>query len=199
MQLRFNPPKQRRKQLESAEKLFAIIDRDKEYPLEFVIFYITGFSPQDLSFQQLIKGNELAEDLQIFISRLSAQLALPASGQKQKIYTIEELAKELDVSTKTIDRWRKRGLPVRKFVFDDGKKRLGFSQSSVDIFLKTNPELITNAKNFTRLANKERKLVIKKAVELTAKASLSRYQIIEKIAAQLGKAHEISIYQRPRR
>ena len=41
MQLRFTPEKKRRKQLDAAEKLFAIIDKDKEYPFEFVFFRIT--------------------------------------------------------------------------------------------------------------------------------------------------------------
>ena len=48
MQLRFTPEKKRRKQLDAAEELFAIIDKDKEYPFEFVFFRITGFNLKSL-------------------------------------------------------------------------------------------------------------------------------------------------------
>jgi len=33
MQLRFTPETKRRKQLDAAEKLFAIVETDKEYPI----------------------------------------------------------------------------------------------------------------------------------------------------------------------
>lgn len=194
MQLRFTPQKQRRKQLDSAEKLLALIDKDKEYPFEFVCFHITGFHPKALPEHKPIKGDELADDLRIFISKLSGRLAIPAAEQKQKVYTIEELAKAFGVSTKTVHRWRKRGLIARKFVFDDGKKRLGFLQSALDRFLKENPDFIAKARNFARLTNKQKQLIIKQARELAAKTSLSRYQIIEQIAAKIGKVHETVRY-----
>ena len=109
VQLRFTPLKNRQKQLESAEHLFEIIEKGKEYPFDFVCFRITGFHPKALPAGELIKGDELAEDLQVFISKLSSRLARPVREQKEKIYTTEELADLCEVSTKTIGRWRKRG------------------------------------------------------------------------------------------
>ncbi|MHC4459443.1 MAG: sigma factor, partial [Planctomycetota bacterium] len=194
MQLRFTPQNKRQMQLDSAEKLLAIVDRDNEYPFEFVFFRITGFHPKGLPELQPIKGDELAEDLRIFISKLSGQVAQPVAEQDQKVYTIEGLAETFDVSTKTIDRWRKRGLTARKFIFDDGKKRFGFLQSAVDKFLKKNPTLIAKAKNFTRLTKKEKQLIIKQAAALAAKGTMSRYQIINQIVAKVGKVHETIRY-----
>jgi RNA polymerase sigma factor (sigma-70 family) len=194
MQLRFAPQRKRHKQLVSAEKLFAIINHDKEYPFEFVCFKITGFRPKGQTARELVKGSELIEDLPIFIAKLSAQVAPPASQQQEKIYDIEQLAAALGVSTKTINRWRKRGMLARKFVFDDGVKRLGFFQSTVDKFIKANPDLAAKAKTFTRLTKKQKHQIIKQASSLAAKANLSRYQIIEKIAAKTGKAHETIRY-----
>ena len=194
MQLRFTPQKKRRKQLDSVEKLLAIIEKDKEYPFEFVCFRITGFHPKNLPEQQLIKGDELADDLQIFISKLSGQLARPVAEQKQKIYTIEELATELGVSTKTIRRWRKRGLIALKYIFNDGIKRFGFTQSAVQKFLKANPTLTDKAKEFNRMTNRQKQSIIKRAVTLTAKGKMSRYQIIEQIAAKIGRSHETIRY-----
>ncbi len=194
MQLRFTSQKKRRKQLDAAEKLLVLIDKERQYPFEFVCFRITGFHPKGLPEQLLIKGDELAEDLRIFISKLSGQVAQTVAEQNQKVYTIEELAVVFDVSTKTIHRWRKRNLIARKFIFDDGKKRFGFLQSAVNKFLKVNPNLIANAKSFTRLTNKQKQLIIKQASALAAKTTMSRYQVIEKIANQIGKVHETIRY-----
>jgi RNA polymerase sigma factor (sigma-70 family) len=194
MQLRFTPEKKRLKQLEAAEKLFTIIGREKEYPFEFVCFRITGFHPTGPGADELIKGDVLLEDLQIFISSLSGWLARPVDEQKQKIYTVEELAKNLGVSKKTIHRWRDRGLLAKKFIFNNGRKRLGFLQSTVDKFLKDNPLLIAGAKKYARLTYKQKQKIINRAAKLTADTNLSRYQIINKISAEMGKSHETVRY-----
>src|SRR4030042_1761149 len=92
MQLRFTPQKKRRKQLDAAEQLLAIIDKDKEYPFEFVCFRITGFHLQTDAEVPLIKGDELLEDLRVFITKLSGRLAQTGAQQDQKIYTPPALA-----------------------------------------------------------------------------------------------------------
>ena len=43
IQLRFTPREKRPSQLDAAEKLFGIIEKDTEYPFEFVCFKITGY------------------------------------------------------------------------------------------------------------------------------------------------------------
>jgi len=194
MQLRFTPEKKRRKQLDAAEKLFAIIDKDKEYPFEFVCFRITGFHLKSTNEDELIKGYELLEDLRIFISKLSGRLARPVNEQSQKINSIEELATTVGVSTKTIYRWRKQGLVARKYIFDDGIRRFGFLQSTVDEFLSAHPELAGKAKNFTRLTDQQKQQIVKQAVKLAAGTNLSRYQIIDRLSAKTGKCHETIRY-----
>ena len=192
MQLRFTPEKKRRKQLDAAEKLVAIIDKDKEYPFEFVCFRITGFNLK--SETELIKGDELLEDLRIFISKLSGKLALPVTEQSQKIYSIRELMKNVGVSTKTLYRWRKQGLVARKYIFEDGIRRFGFLQSSVDEFLSAHPDLAGKAKNFSRLTDQQKKQIVKQAVKLAAGTNLSRHKIIDRISAKTGKCHETVRY-----
>ncbi len=194
MQLRFTPQRKRKKQLEAAERLLAIVDPAKEYPFEFICFRITEYRPKDNFEYPVIKGDELAEDLRVFVSKLSNQIAAPVSGQDEKVYSIEQLAKMQGVSTKTIHRWRKRGLTARKFVFEDGKKRLGFLQSAVDEFFEENKELIDKAKTFVRLTDKQKQAIIKLTAELASKSTLSRYQIIERISAKFGKVHETVRY-----
>jgi len=190
MQLRFTPAAKRRKQLDAAEKLYAIIKADKDYPFEFVFYRITGFQHKEPVRQGMIEGDALLDDLRIFITALSGQIAPPVRAQREKVYTVEELAEALGISMKTVGRWRKRGLIARKFIFQDGIKRLGFLKSTVDRFLKANPEFAARARTFSRLSAAQKKQIIKRAVKLAAKSDISRHNVINKIAADIGRSPE---------
>jgi RNA polymerase primary sigma factor len=190
MQLRFTPEGKRRAQLEAAEKLYARIDKDKQYPYDFVCFHITGFQPKGPFEQEIVSGSDLQADLQIFIAKLSGKLAVSVAQEGERVWTIEELALKFNVSTKTINRWRPRGLLARKFVFDDGTHRLGFLESAVERFARENPELVACAGQFRRLTDVQRQQVIRQARSLAAKTSQSRHQITGRIAEKLGIARE---------
>ena len=194
MQLRFTPENKRRKELAAAEKLYALIDDTKQYPFDFVCYHITGFNSKDSYDKELLEGKALLDDLELFIARLSGKLAEPVAEQTERVYTIEELSEQFDVSTKTVGRWRRRGLLARKFVFEDGAHRFGFLESTVETFKQDNAELVARARDFRRRTGKERQQVIRSARSLAAKASLSRYQIIEQISRKLGLAHETVRY-----
>ncbi|MHC4186979.1 MAG: sigma-70 family RNA polymerase sigma factor [Planctomycetota bacterium] len=193
-QLRFTPLDKRQKEVDAAEDLLSIIEPDKEYPFEFVCFKITGYHPKTGFGKELIKGDVLSQDLRIFIAKLSGDVGSHVRQQPEKVYTLEELAEKFSVSTKTVNRWRKRGLVARKFINDDYKKRLGFLKSSVDKFVEQNPELIMKAKDFKRLSEKEKELIIKKATELGSKEDMSRHQVMDSISEQLGRSHEAVRY-----
>ena len=51
--------------------------------------------------------------------------------------TLEEISRQLNVSTKTISRWRKRGL-IGLPVLYNGRRQVGFLPSLVDPFLTAN-------------------------------------------------------------
>jgi len=194
MQLRFTPEKKRRKQLDAAEQLFAVVEPGKEYPFDFVFFRITGFNLKIRDAGELIKGDQLLEDLRVFIAKLGGKLARPVAEQTETIYTVAELADHIGISTKTIYRWRKRGLIPRKYIFPDGVRRLGFLRSKVDDFIKANPEIVARAKGFGRLTERQKQQIIRQAARLSADENLTRHQIIEKISAKTGRAPETVRY-----
>jgi RNA polymerase sigma factor (sigma-70 family) len=190
MQLRFTPEPKRRAQLEAAERLYCLVDPQKQYPYDFICFHITGFQPKGNPEPEIMAGRDLLDDLQVFISKLSARLALPAGQASEKVHTIEELAARFKVSAKTIHRWRKRGLLARKFIFDGGARRLGFLESAVERFVRENPSFVASAGTFRRLTDSERQQAIRQARSLASKSSLSRHQIIKQVAQKLGIAQE---------
>ena len=194
MQLRFTPEPKRRAQLAAAERLYALIQADKQYPYDFVCFHITGFYPTGGLEQQLMNGRDLLDDLQIFIAKLSSRLATPVARETEKVHTIEELAKRFEVATKTIHRWRKRGLLARKFVFDDGTHRFGFPESTVEKFVQDNPDLVADARRFRRLTNAQRQQAVRLARSLASRTGLSRHRIALQVAGKLGISQETVRY-----
>ena len=65
-----------------------------------------------------------------------------------KDVTVDELARQFRISTKTVSRWRRRGLVSRRFRFD-GRRRVGFLQSSVTRFVTQNEERVRRAAGAT--------------------------------------------------
>lgn len=125
---------------------------------------------------------------------MSNQAAPHIKEQGQKVYSVDELAEFLDVSTKTIHRWRKRGLVARKFIFEDGENRIGFLESSVKQFLDANGTIIAKAKKFARLTNKEKQQIIKEAAKLAVNGQMSPHQIIVHLALKTARAVETVRY-----
>ncbi|MHB0946265.1 MAG: sigma-70 family RNA polymerase sigma factor [Sedimentisphaerales bacterium] len=190
METGFASKAQQLKQLAAAEDLYRIAEQGKSYPYEFVCFKITGYrSKSDLS-QQIIEGGDLLRDMPIYILKASARLKLPAGRQNEKIYSIDELSEKLNVSTRTIERWRKRGLLCRKYLFEDNVLRLGFSEPIVEKFVAANPELTASAAKFSNLSNDVKNQIIEMAGRLDAEGGSSRTAIIKKIAAHFGRAAE---------
>ena len=84
---------------------------------------------------------------------MSDAAGVPAEAAGETVLTVEELAKRFSVSTKTISRWRRQGLISRRFVMD-GRKRVGFLQSSVDRFVERNQERVQRGSQFSQLTRK---------------------------------------------
>jgi RNA polymerase primary sigma factor len=194
MQLRFTPESKRRAELEAAERLYTLIREDKQYPFDFVCYHITGYHPKGDIEQELMNGRDLLDDLQVFIAKLSGRLATPVVQEHEPVYAIEDLAERFDVSTKTINRWRKRGLLARKFVFADGARRFGCLASVVERFVQENPDLVARAARFRRLTDTQRQQAVRQARNLASRTTMSRHRIIRQVAEKLAVARETVRY-----
>jgi len=193
-QMRFATESQKAKQLDAAEGLLKLLDEGREYPLEFVCYHITGFRPKGEWAQDTIHGNDLINDLREFATGLSELVCRDIREVDGKVYSINELAEKLGVATKTINRWRKRGLISRKYLFADGKKRLGFSQASWSEFENENRDTVDRAKGFTQLSGQQKDEIISTARAIAAKGEMGRRTAIDQIAKQTGRARETVRY-----
>lgn len=189
-ELKFAPVKRQHKELIAAVDLLTIIEPNRRYPLEFICFKITEYRPrQDMS-GILIDGDQLANDLRIFIDRISTKLTIPAADQNEKIYTIDDLCQKFSVSRKTVQRWRKKGLVGWMYLFPNNKKAIGFLESSVDKFIDDNRLSTQKAGSFTKLTKEQKAGIVESAKQFAADSKTSRHQIIMRIAEHADRSRE---------
>ncbi|HPD47694.1 MAG TPA: sigma-70 family RNA polymerase sigma factor [Anaerohalosphaeraceae bacterium] len=188
--LRFAPVRQKERELARAEDLLQIVRPDGEYPFDFVCYKITGFRPTGPDADVIIPGTELIRALNVFISWTNREVAPPLPAPDEAILTVDDLARRFGVSTKTIHRWRWRGLRGRLYVFDGGRKKLGFSRSAVERFVEENRELVEKAGQFKQLTRAEKERIVEQAVAMAERGVRSRHQIVMRLAAETGRSRE---------
>ena len=159
-QVRFAPREKKLEQVSQAERLLAELDPKRTYTYEYLCYRITHYRPEayrDVRFS----GRQASHDLYLFVEDLSDAANVPAEAAGEQVMTVEQLAGQFRVSTKTISRWRRLGLVSRRFVMD-GRKRVGFLQSAVDRFLAENAGKVERAGQFSQLSRAERDLILRR-------------------------------------
>jgi RNA polymerase sigma factor (sigma-70 family) len=189
-QVRFSPPSRRQEQLVRAEKLLTEIDLNRQYPYQFICYRITEFRP-DSHPDLLIDGHELEHDLCLFIEALSQFTpAVPIEAVPEPVLTLEEVSKRLNVSTKTISRWRQKGLVGGRRIMRDGRRQVGFAQSVVDRFVSANPDLVERSSRFSQVSDDEREDILRRARRLARVGGGSLTEVSRRIARRLGRSAE---------
>ncbi len=186
-QIRFAPRAKKLQQVEAAERLISEIDPHKTYPYDYICFRITGYRPEAAA-QTKIAGTDLLHDLRLLVEQLSDSADMAAENIGEQVLTVEELAKQFNVSTKTISRWRELGLVSRRLVFD-GRKRVGFLRSSVDRFVRKNQERVARGSRFSQLTDEQRQDIIDRARRL-AVAGGGQSEISRRLAKRAGRSVE---------
>ncbi|HEV2971743.1 MAG TPA: sigma-70 family RNA polymerase sigma factor [Pirellulales bacterium] len=190
-QVRFAPREKKLEQVNRAEKLLAELEPARTYTYEYLCFRITDFRPESHPNQKL-SGGETIHDLRLFVEDLSDAANVRAEAAGEQVLTVEELSKRFNVSTKTISRWRQQGLVSRRFVFD-GRKRVGFLQSSVERFASQNEERVRRGAQFSQLSDTERNAIIDDARRL-AHAGGCPADVTRRLARRTGRSVETIRY-----
>src|SRR3954466_5219152 len=107
-QMPFTPHDSRAVKIDAAEALLHSLDRSKAYPLDFVIYRITGYHPKKVD-EGLLAGSALQHDLGLLIEQVSESLDLHTAASSDPVLAIEDVTKKFNVTSKTIQRWRRRG------------------------------------------------------------------------------------------
>jgi len=190
-QVRYAPRDARLEQIAKAEQLLDELDLGQEYRYQDLCFKITAYRPEmypDL----LVTGQEAAHDLRLFIEDVSDSANIKAESSPEQVLTVEEVSERFKVSTKTVDRWRNRGLVSRRFMFGN-RKRIGFLKSSLERFVARHAGDVQRGGQFSQMTEDERNEIVVRARRL-ARAGGCPAEISRRIARRTGRAIETVRY-----
>ena len=184
----------RKDYVDNAESLLKILDLDQEYPWEFVMFRLTGFRPVAGSSVKPMTGKSLQGDLLNLMLDICDSFTLRTTDYDEPTHDTACLARRFHVSTKTIQRWRRRGLPARRLVFPDSKRRVAFLDSSLQWFVKDRRSQIRRSVDFSQMTGQERGDIIRRARRLAAVTHCRLSDVVKHLAARSGRAMETIRY-----
>ncbi len=189
-QLRFVPPATRERQMLAAEQLIEDVEEDRLYPPTFVTWRITSYRPEDADDEATLVGAALIGDLVSFIQRLSDGLELPLNWEGRTALSIDDVARRLEISPKTVQRSRRSGLVFHYLIVPGEGKRLCCFEDALERFTHRHQEQLDHAAGFTRLSDDELKQIIAQARALRAQTEISLHQAARQLAKQHSRAHE---------
>jgi RNA polymerase primary sigma factor len=192
-QVRFAPPARRMDQLARAEQLLTEIDPERDYPYQYICYRITDYRPQTHG-ELVLRGEDLAHDLGLLIAELANSMpAVPIETVAEPVMTLEEISRKLNVSAKTINRWRKRGL-IGLPILQNGRRQVGFLPSLVDPFLSANQRRVERGSRFSQLSENEKEEILKRARRLSRLGRGTLTEISRRIGRRLGRSPETVRY-----
>ena len=140
----------------------------------------------------VVSGAEAVHDLRCFVEDLSDNADISVENAGEEVWTVEDVSKRFNVSSKTVSRWRDRGLVSRRFRFG-GRKRVGFLRSSVERFVTKHSEDVDRGSQFSQLTDGEREKLIYRARRL-AKAGGCPTEISHRLARKFKRSPETVRY-----
>jgi hypothetical protein len=187
-QLLYAPLVRRAAAVRHAEQLHDEIEEDQNYPIDFVVYRLTErrVPPEE---NVMLVGEAILPDLRLLIDALSRSFESTDDDADKDMKTTREWAQELAVSTKTIARWRDRGLRWRWGV-RSGKPAVLIARSAIDRFDERFDGIVSNASAFTRLSEDEADRLLRRIRRLATATNVSPQAIFAHLAKRTGRSVE---------
>ncbi len=176
--------------MDAAEALIADIDPALAYPEDFITFRITGYRPDAGSEPHLVPGDAVRGDLGRFVQLLSATLELKSTRHDARAIPLGDVAQQLGVSTKTIQRYRQQGLVCHHVKFEDGQVRLACYEDALQRYITPRREQLSRAGEFSRLGTEREEAIVQSARILHAETRCSLNEAALQLAERFDRAHE---------
>lgn len=186
-QMAFSPAGVREAQTRAAEAFVREIDPAKLYAWPDIVARITGYRPKNGPTES-IAGLALRHDLCVLIEEVFGTLGRKTTDVAEPVLSIDDVVERFNVTSKTIQRWRKRGLVSRLFVFPDGRTRVGFLLSSVEAFIADNKDTVRRGANFSQVDAGERDLILRHARRLAGKCRCCSREIARRLGRRFGRS-----------
>ena len=193
-ELALSPWRHRLHHITGIIRTVSLIDAQRDYPFSFIAFQVTGFRPRGTDVDTLLGGKALVEDLVDLAELLTEAHPLPMSALVGTAMDAERIATRFKVSTKTISRWRRRGLVGCWYQTTDGGRRLLFTTRAVQCFVARNLDLVRRGASFKLMDDAERARIVRRARELAADGQTSLHSVTLQLAEETGRAIETIRY-----
>jgi hypothetical protein len=176
-----------RRQIQAAEDLIPTIDARADYALCDALQRIFGAEIAAAA-GEIVSGRALRADLATLVLELSARVAMRPDERPGGSATPEELAREIGVASKTLQRWRRAGLCAH-WVFDHGKQRVEIYRASLERFAADHPSEFARARSFRRFDADERSTLLDEARALLERGT-SLNLAAKQLALRCNRSHE---------
>jgi hypothetical protein len=186
-ELRYTPRDALRRCVERTESLAMEIDAETTYPMEWVVFRVTGYRPKDAPDEMLV-GEALIADLSALLEHLCDALGLAEDELTGGWYSVDELAERWSVSRRTIERYRRQGLVARRYQLASGAARLGFSAAVVERFEEGRGERLERAASFERIGEAEQAWLYSRALRYRKRLDWKLAKIAERLSQRTGRS-----------
>ncbi len=180
----------RRRQMDAAEQLAREVDSTRTYPEDFVRYRITGYRPESTGPPAMLVGEALVGDLVALVQRLSHTLDLPLDHDDRSAVSLADVASRLRVSSKSLQRYRRRGLVCHYVTFTDGVKRLACFEDVLQRFIEQHRKKLDVAADFSRVNHSIEEKIITEAAALRQSRKLTLSAAAKELAKKHGRAHE---------
>ena len=134
----------------------------------------------------------LQHDLRLLAEDFTDAANLNSDDVIEPVYTVKTLGTHLQVSSKTISRWRNNGLVSRKIIID-GRKRVAFLASTVDRFVTQNRHRVERGERFSQLSKSEKMDILDQARKLAA-AGACPSEVAKRLADHFSRSIETIRY-----
>lgn len=173
--------------LDRLEDLLHDIDSDGTYPIDWLVYRVTGVKveggPGD---PEVVRGDLLGRDLVSLIEELDRRIG-PMPFDPERHLDGEEAARRLGVSRRTLQRWRQLGLVSRRLRHADGTVRTGVRIVSIGRFAQRHASRIDRARGRQPIDSDERER-IEEAFTRCRPECRSRSEAISRVARQSGRS-----------
>lgn len=189
-QLAFSPPDKRVQQIKRIERLHDQTDPEKNYPLDFLFYRITSYRREDKD-AVVLTGEAVLPDLRLMIDTLSRSVRIPIDDKSDPVEPVKDLADRLEVSTKTIGRWRSAGLRWRWVApTSGGRKVVVIPRIASDRYVLEHADQIKRASAFTQIDPETKRRLIGRARQLAGRRAVSLNQVASHLASKTGRGLE---------
>ena len=173
-----------------AETLISKLDANAEMGFAAISQRLIGCPDRidsTISNEQLTK-QILQHDLRLLAEDFTDAANVNSDEVIEPVYTVKTLGTHLQVSSKTISRWRNNGLVSRKIIID-GRKRVAFLASTVDRFVAKNRHRVERGERFSQLSKSEKMDILDQARKLAA-AGACPSEVAKRLADHFSRSIE---------